>query len=153
MNVEYINPFLEATMNVLKTMAFIESKTGKPSLKKGKEAYGDVSGIIGLTGATEGSLSVTFTQPCIEQILTSMFGEPVNGITDEVKDAVGEITNMISGDARRVLSEKGISLNAAIPTIVAGPNHSITHLAKGPTIVIPFSTEAGSFTVEVSLND
>ena len=153
MNVEYINPFLQATVNVLKTMAFIEPKPGKPSLKEGEEAYGDVSGIIGLTGATEGSLSVTFTQSCIEQILANMFGEPVNGITDEVKDAVGEITNMISGDARRVLSEKGISLEAAIPTIVSGSRHSITHLAKNPTVVIPFSTEAGSFTVEVSLND
>jgi len=153
MNVEYINPFLQATVNVLKTMAFVEAKPGKPSLKKGDEAYGDVSGVIGLTGATEGSLSVTFTQSCIEQILTNMFGEPVSGVTEEVKDAVGEITNMISGDARRVLSEKGISLEAAIPTVVAGPNHTITHMAKGPTIVIPFSTEAGAFTVEVSLND
>jgi len=153
MKVEYINPFLQATVNVLKTMAFVEAKPGKPSLKKSDEAYGDVSGVIGLTGATEGSLSVTFTQSCIEQILANMFGEPVSGITEEVKDAVGEITNMISGDARRVLSEKGISLEAAIPTIVSVPNHSITHLAKSPTIVIPFSTEAGSFTVEVSLND
>ena len=30
MNVEFINPFLKATANVLKTMAFTESTPGKP---------------------------------------------------------------------------------------------------------------------------
>ncbi len=153
MNVEYINPFLEATVNVLKTMAFVEPVPGKPFLKKGKEALGDVSGIIGITGQARGSLSITFTQACIELVLTNMFGEPVKGINDEVKDAVGEITNMISGDARRALGGKGIKLEAAIPTVVAGSNHTISHISGAPTVVIPFSTEAGPFHVEVSFRD
>ncbi len=153
MKVEFINPFLEATINVIKTMAFTEVRPGKPFLKKGQGAFGDVTGIIGITGATQGSLSVTFTAPCIEQILTNMLGEPIKGITDEVKDAVGELTNMISGDARRALAAQGLQLDAAIPTIVAGPNHTVTHVVNAPTLAIPFETDAGSFTVEVALQD
>lgn len=153
MKVELINPFLEATVNVLKTMAFTEAKPGKPFLKSNQEAMGDVTGIIGITGDSQGSLSVTFTQPCIEHILTNMFGEPISGITDEVKDAVGEITNMISGDARRNLAESGIVLEAAIPTVIAGKNHSVSHQVKTPTLALSFSTEAGDFTIEVALQD
>jgi len=47
-NVEYINPFIEATLNVLKTMSRTEAIPGKPYLKKDQKALGDVSAVIGL---------------------------------------------------------------------------------------------------------
>lgn len=149
MNVEYINPFLNATANVLKTMAFTEAKPGKPYRKDDQMAEGDVTGIIGITGATEGSLSITFSEASICGIVSNMFGEDMPEINDEVKDAVGEITNMICGDARRELGEKGINLSAAIPSVISGKGHTIKHMTKGPAIAIPFSTNAGSFVVEV----
>ena len=102
MDVRYINPFLTGAMNVLKTMAYVDLKPGKPFLKKDQVAKGDVSGIIGLTGAASGSLSVTFNFKLVQQIMSNMLGEEVSELNDEVRDAVGEITNMISGDARRM---------------------------------------------------
>jgi chemotaxis protein CheX len=149
MKVEYINPFLNATVNVLKTMAFTEAKPGKPYRKEAETASGDVTGIIGITGATEGSLSITFMESCICGIVTNMFGEEITTLDDEVKDAVGEITNMICGDARRELGEKGITLSAAIPSVISGKGHSIKHMTKGPAVAIPFDTSVGSFVVEV----
>ena len=100
MKVEYINPFLQATINVLSTMAMITPKAGKPMLKAGSVAKGDVSGIIGLTGDAEGSLAVSFSTSCALKIVENMVGERYEELTDEVADAVGELTNMISGDAR-----------------------------------------------------
>ena len=38
MNVEYVNPFLNATKNVLEMMAFVKPVAGKPFLKKDKTA-------------------------------------------------------------------------------------------------------------------
>lgn len=153
MNVEYINPFLEATTKVIKTMAFTDSSPGKPYLKKGKSANGDVSGVIGLTGEAEGSLSISFSEACICGIVSNMFGEQIKSLSPDVEDAVGEITNMISGDARRVLQAKGITLKAAIPTVISGKGHTINHICKGPCIAIPFTTDAGAFHVEVCLED
>ena len=45
MKVEYINPFILATKKVLSTMAFLESKPGKPYLKSDddKIAKGEIS--------------------------------------------------------------------------------------------------------------
>lgn len=51
MDVKFIIPFLNRRLNVLKTMAFVEPKAGKPYLKKDSVAVGDVSRFIGLTGA------------------------------------------------------------------------------------------------------
>lgn len=152
MDARIINPFLEAAINVLKTMAMLDPKPGKPFLKKEQAAHGDVTGIIGITGDAQGSMSISFSESCIKAIVQNLFGMPVNEINDEVKDAVGELTNMICGDARRRLEAEHISLQAGTPTIVAGANHSITHVNNGPRLAIPFDTGAGQFVIEVAFN-
>lgn len=149
MNVEFINPFLKATTNVIQTMAFTECIPGKPYIKKESKAGGDVSGLIGITGETSGSLCISFSEACICSIVSNMFGEEIPSLNDEVADAVGEITNMISGDARRVLAEKGIVLEGAIPTVISGKDHTIKHLTNGPSVAVPFSTPSGDFLIEV----
>jgi chemotaxis protein CheX len=146
---EFINPFLEGTVSVIKTMASVDPVPGKPYVKKDNSAVGDISGIVGITGEAEGSLCITFSKSCILHIIGKMFGEEQNDITDEVKDAVGELTNMISGDSRRRLQEMGHSFEGAIPTVVSGPGHEVRHISKEPILSIPFTTVAGSFIVEV----
>ena len=150
MNVALINPFLGATLTVLKTMAFTEAQAGKPFLKKDTVSRGDVSGIIGITGPPNGSMSLTFSAPCIIKIVSSMLGEEFSEVNDDIKDAVGELTNMISGTARNELGNQGYTLRISIPIVVAGPGHEIRHQSKAPTIAIPFNTDAGPFVVEVS---
>jgi chemotaxis protein CheX len=149
MNVEFVNPFLSATINVLKTMAFTEVQPGKPFLKKDRTSRGDVSGIVGITGPPNGSMSLSFTGSCIIQIVANMLGERFPDINDEVKDAVGELSNMICGTARNDLGNKGYSFKISIPIVVSGPKHEIRHLCSGPTIGIPFTTDAGPFVVEI----
>ncbi len=149
MDVTLINPFINATINVLETMAFMEVTAGKPFLKKGNVAIGDITGLMGLTGVANGTVAVTFESKCILAIVSNMFGEKMNEINSEIIDAVGELTNMISGQARRELEEVGRSFKAAIPSVVAGEKHSITHYTNGPKIAIPFATENGDFTIEV----
>ena len=149
MNADYINPFLKGTINVLKTMAMMEPLPGKPYLKDEGAFSGDISGVIGITGATEGSMAVSFSESCILKIVSNMLGEEYTEMNPDIVDAVGEITNMISGDARRILGELGISLEASIPTVIRGSGHILEHVANSPTIIIPFDTSHGEFTVEI----
>ncbi|TSA46872.1 MAG: chemotaxis protein CheX [Deltaproteobacteria bacterium] len=151
MDVKHINAFIDSTVNVIKTMAFVDPIAGKPYVKTDNTAHGDVTGIIGLTGSMRGSLAVTFTEGCIRKIVSNMLGEEFTSITDEIKDAVGEITNMISGDARKRLQYEGLTITAAIPTVVSGKGHVISHVLSGPSVIIPFSTDNGSFVVDVCI--
>jgi len=153
MNVEFVNPFLRATLRVLKTMASVEARPGKPFLKKDGGAHGDVSGIIGITGTTNGSMSLSFSRNCILKIVAGMLGEEIAEITDDIKDAVGELTNMISGAARNELGNAGYGFRTSIPIVVSGPRHTIKHQCNGQTIAIPFNTESGTFLVEVSFEE
>ena len=133
-------------------MAMMEPMAGKPYLKKGNQAKGDVSGIIGMTGSARGSLAISFSKASILKIVSNMLGENYNEINGEVRDAVGEITNMISGVARKKLEAQGLNVQAAIPTIISGENHAILHVLGGPSMIIPFETKAGPFYVDVCLN-
>ncbi len=149
MDVRLINPFINATINVLETMAFITVEAGKPYLKRDNVAVGDVTGVLGLTGIANGTISVTFEEECILTVVSNMFGETMKELNSEIADAVGELTNMISGQARRELEEMGKVFKAAIPSVVTGRDHTIIHYTDGPKIAIPFITKNGEFTIEV----
>ncbi|MFZ7112679.1 MAG: chemotaxis protein CheX [Desulfatiglandales bacterium] len=153
MDVNYINPFITATIHVLKTVAATDASPGKPYLKKDNIARGDATGIIGLTGEARGTICVSFTEESILAIVSKMFSEEMTEMNEEIRDAVGEISNMISGQARQALEEMGKSLTAAIPTVIMGKKHSLSHMTNYPVIAIPFNTDKGGFTIEVCLEE
>jgi chemotaxis protein CheX len=153
MDVRLINPFIDATLHVLTSMAFTKATVGTPYLKKDDVAKGDVSGIVGLSGEARGTISVSFSEESILAIVSNMFGEKILEINDEVKDAVGEILNIVSGQARQKLEAMGRTLKGAIPTVITGKNHAISHITKQPIVAIPFETDNGSFTIEVCIEE
>jgi len=154
MKVEFINPFLSSMLNVMTTMAKMELTPGKPKLKKDEIALGAVSGLIGMVSpATKGSLSITFDEPLALATMKGMVGEAPDEINEEIIDLVGEITNMVTGGAKRMLSEKGIEFDMATPIVVSGKDHTIHHKSKGPVVIIPLSTDVGKAFIEFSFDE
>lgn len=151
MNVEYINPFIEATLYVIESISTMKIENKEVYLKKDETAKGDVSSIIGLSGDMEGSVSVTFSEKIILPLVSEMFGEEMTELNDEIKDAVGEIANMISGRARQSLETIGKNLKAAIPSVIMGKDHSISHITDEKIMAIPFMTDHGEFTIELCM--
>lgn len=151
MDVKFINPFLYGTAEVLEKMAFIKPIHGKPFVKTDDTALSDVSGIIGMTGDAVGSLALTFDEECIIYITNKILGENHKEINKEVLSTVGELTNVISGSARKTMEKENLKVFASIPTIVFGKAHTVRHIIKGPSIVIPFQTEKGTFFIDVCL--
>ena len=150
MNVEFVNPFLSSLVNVISTMAMLELKPLKPRLKKDEVARGDVSGLIGMVGPqTKGSFSVSFEEGLALEIMSRMLGEKPDGINEEVTDMVGEITNMVTGGAKKLLAEKGYDFDMATPMVVSGKGHTITHKSDGPIVIMPFEAESGSAHIEI----
>lgn len=145
MNVEYINPFLHSAVNVISTMAFIDPKPGAPYIEKTNKTKGEVTGYLGLAGSNiKGTVIISFQGKAALEIVSSMLGEEFLEINQDIEDAVGELTNMIVGGAKRVLSEKGYKFNLAIPTIVTGEEVTLNIKTKGPMITIPFTLDSGT---------
>ena len=154
MNAAFVNPFLSSFIHVLQTMAMTEVKAGQASLKKDSVARGDVSGLIGMVGPTvSGSFSISFEKKLALSVFQKMLGESVDNISEEIIDMVGEITNMVAGGAKQRLSEKGYDFNMAIPIVVTGDAHSITHQIKASKVLMPFQSEQGNAYIEICFTE
>ncbi len=153
MKVEFINPFLSATKNVLETMCQTTVKANKPSLKQDTISYGAITGIIGMASSTiSGCMVLSFSEACILRVVANMlYEEPKTKIDEDIIDAVGELTNMICGGAKAQLAKLNHKFDLATPTMITGKGIEIAYHTDAPTIVIPFSTEYGDFVVEANL--
>lgn len=153
MNVAYINPFIESTVRSLDMMAGIQAEKIGLSVKEDLITSFDISAIIGLTGETSGSIIISVPEKLACRIASNMLMEEIGSMNQAVQDAIGEIGNIVVGDARRMLIQEGFQLNISIPTVVMGKGHTISRSGDVPCIAIPFRTEHGEFEVNVGLRE
>jgi len=154
-DVNFINPFLNATKKVFKVQCFMEIKPTKPFLKKHTDPLllGDVSGIISINSETfTGTLAISINEPIFVKIASNMLGESVEKIEEKYVDLVGELSNMILGQAKIELLALGYSIQSALPSCVWGKDHKIKHFGGGQCIVLPFETESGILYSEIMTN-
>lgn len=148
MDQKVIKPFVDATLRVLETMAFIKPTVGSPAVWDTSTPLGEVVGVVGLSNEDEnikGFLAIGFSEGSIIQIVSGMLGEEYTAIVNEVKEAAGEIANMISGQSRQALSSMGIKLQASLPSVISGRDMTMDGSGKRPLLIVPFSIEKGPF--------
>lgn len=143
MNVEYINPFLEATKKVFITAANIEVKISKPFLKVPPIPSDAVAIVVGLTGELRGQVIISINIDVAMKIASSMMmGMPVDSFDDMAKSAISELANMILGNTATFFYQKGIAIDITPPTILQGANMLIS-TAKTKTLCIPIDLSIG----------
>ncbi len=154
-DINFINPFLAATLNVLNVQAGVKAEPGKVYGKKpGQNINGDVSGVIGIiSDSFNGSVCITFPEATFLKVMSGMLGEDYKEITQDILDGAGEITNMIFGQAKVTLNDRGYGVKTALPQVISGKGHSFSGQSKGPSVVIPFTSNAGDFHVEICLSE
>ena len=139
-NVEFINPFLIATVGILRDMCQIELKVEKPYIKTTEFADDSILIMIGLTGEMRGQVIIALTiQNACDVASKMMMGMPVTELNDLSISAISELGNMIMGNTATILSTKGIGIDITPPTICRGNLSITTSYAKN--ICIPFSYE------------
>ena len=153
MNVAFINPFIESTLRSLEMMASITAEKIGLEVKDDHITAYEISSIIGITGETCGSVIISMPERLACKIASNMLMEEIPSMNRSVEDAIGEIGNIVVGDARRTLMADGYALNISIPTVVIGAGHRISRPGNIPCIAIPFSTEFGDFEVNVGLKE
>lgn len=159
LNIEDLaNPFINSISSVLKKMVSMDVITRKTQLKDSL-FYGDVTGITKLCGHDDILVSIGFPKECIQYIVSNLFGEKLNFLADDgslnsaIRDGVGEITNVVVGEARRELSDKGFDFKAPIPEVVASHNYSLEKSVKDSFLIIPFLTNKGVISLSIGIID
>ena len=149
MNVKYINPFIGSVNNVFQTMLAMPVTFGKPHVKTQAENSHDVSGIIGLSGDIVGTVIVSFPKLSALKIASAFAGVTLTEMDENFSDAIGELANMIAGNAKKDLEDYNV--NISTPSVIIGTGHQVRATRVLPRLVIPCSTPAGSFVVEVGM--
>jgi CheY-specific phosphatase CheX len=142
-----IQPFIDATRHVFRTLMLLESEPGgdgaagldSPVIRASIEVFGDRTGSIGLVLPLE-------TARRLNAMLT---GTPGGGDTSEVCDAAAELTDLIAagGVARFLGLEIRLGCARASLRAVAAAFAG----ADGPVTRIPFVCENGGFDLEIGL--
>ena len=154
MDATLVNPFIEGTLHILSTTAFVKVKPDEPQIKKNERASGDITGVLKIDGDVSGTAAISFSEASILGIVSVMFGEDMVEINGEIVDAVGELSNMIAGHVTTKLTESGKQVKVKLAHVITGAEKAIPHdLNVGPVLSLPFRTTQGKLVVEVCCRD
>jgi len=149
--VKYINPFLKASVNLFKEYLGLQITSGKPYVLEDPQDLSEVSGIIGLAGETVGAVVLSFSRDTAIKMISKLAGTKYTALGKEVIDGVGELINIIAGNAKQGLLDFRIEIS--LPGVITGTTYRI-HWPEGiPVVAIPFESDIGPFSVNVSLRD
>lgn len=148
-----LNAFAEGVSKTLQMMANTPVTYGKPTIETNYVLRGEVAGVVGMTAPPlRGQLTLGFPKNSILLIIENMLGEKHTEITQEVSDAVGELTNMIYGTAKTSLNQLGYNFEMALPTVING-QFNMTTTSNGATLVLPVKlTPTDEFFVGISVS-
>ncbi len=134
----YTNPFIIGAKHVFKTMLDIDLDDQAPFSRGDRKTTADVTGVMGFTGDRRGTMSFSMSVSCARMIYARLMCENFSEISPEIIDAVGELTNIISGQARKELEKESLHLIAHVPMVFVGKNIEISFISRGTLTTIPF---------------
>lgn len=148
-DVRVINAIISATLKVLGQFQISNISMGKPEIKSVEEPMaGVISSVLDIVSQNfKGQLSISFDKPSFLELVSNMLMEEQSDITTENQDAVGEINNIIYGNAKPDLAQFGVAMT--IPKVVHGAGQLMVSPGGSAAMRVPFTTEKGKFYIEV----
>lgn len=151
MDVKYILPFLDGLINILEQFGMTDIKRSGLYKKDYMAVDKDVTAIIGIVGELRGNVAYSMSQDTAKQIVSAMMmGMPVEDMNEIARSAVGELSNMVTGNASTLLSGNDINVDITPPSIVFGSGIYFI-ISSVDTITIDLETPAGSIEVNIGL--
>ncbi|MGO1468894.1 MAG: chemotaxis protein CheX [Tissierella sp.] len=150
MKAEYINSFYGATEEVFKLMLNLEVKRGDLEIIEGFSKSKDANVTLGVTGELKGNVQFSFSKDMTLEMVKIMAGMEMEEIDVFVSSALGEVANIISGNAVTRLASHDYKCDITPPQITVGEHQSIS-MANKKALHIPVLTDIGEFGIDVFL--
>jgi len=153
-NARFVNPFIQAGINVVQQIANIDVRRGHLSYKDQPEPSYGVCIIVGVYGFLKGQVVYSMKTEVAKRLVDKM----LDGKSPEERkllflDTLGELANMITGNATALLSEnKDHTLKITTPAIATGENLNIMLIPK-PTLILGLYTQYGPIEISVALEE
>lgn len=110
-----------------------------------------LTGMIGFAGNLQGTVVIHLPVPVAIAITNAFLELDLDEVNDEVKDAIGELTNMVAGGIKYLLPEQGQDVQLSIPSVVSGRGYTCEATGKTERFAVEFETAAGRFIAELQV--
>jgi chemotaxis protein CheX len=101
-----------------------------------------------LSGTVTGCVVVSLSTQVALELASELLDEEMTEVDDDCTDAIGEITNMITGNAKTDFPVEGCTIS--VPSIIKG-QHTVSFPSGIPVISIPCNAGTGQMSVDVGL--
>ena len=152
MNVQFLNPFVEAAFAVLEAEAGLEAKRGQLSLQRSAATSDDITVLISMVGQVQGVVLYSLSEMTALAIVSKILGQPFEEFDELAQSGIGEIGNVITGQAGNRLSQVGYEVNISPPTMIMGKGTLISTL-DFERIKVPIQTEFGTIQLDIALRE
>lgn len=151
MDVRYINPFIAAVQSIFDSMLDTTVVISKPALKTRNDPRIVISALIDFTGNATGCVMLCFPKNAAANIASKLTDKPVSAFElVALADALGEMANMVAGQAKAKLPQTDISIS--LPRVVLGVDDIKKMSDQTPVIVLRCDSGLGRFSVEVMVH-
>ncbi len=89
-----------------------------------------VIGSVSFTGKMSGVLYLAFPVTLANKAADNILGDDAHRPSEEVNDVVGEFTNMVTGNLKSKMADRGFNCKLTIPTVIRG-NEMTLDTAEG----------------------
>lgn len=147
---EIIDGIYSATAKVFSTMLGTEVVAGEAVNEEA--APGPTEGVvslIGLAGVWVGTGSISCDSATACKLSSQFLMTEFSSVTEDVLDAIAELTNMIIGNFKTRLEERLGPMGLSIPTVIYGRNFTTRTLSTKNWTLIPFESAFGRFDVHI----
>ncbi|XER05159.1 hypothetical protein SRRS_06400 [Sporomusa rhizae] len=144
-----MNPVFKAVTEVFKAMLDLEVSRGVTRTAAGMQ---EVDIRINVKGDVTGSILFQFPQDTTLNIVQIMSGMEIKELDSFVTSAMGEISNIISGNAASYLSKLNYHCDIMPPQIAVADAAIASHFSQ-ETLSIPLHTNIGDMNIHISLDE
>lgn len=140
-----------STIEIFTSMVMMEIAVAEDVSENYGILENSISGVVGLTGTKKGVLAIHAPHVVAFAITGNFLGIEPEEVNEDVEDAIGELANMIGGNVKSLLSEKGRDIDLSLPSTVSGKEYGFHSIKGAEKIVLPFRCESGVFFVELQI--
>jgi chemotaxis protein CheX len=143
------NEIIAGCKDVFSTMLMVDLESGDVVVQQKVDIKSNITSMIGLGGGLKGLLAVHCPESVATHITSTFLGMDVEEIDDDVKDAIGEIANMVAGNLKISCASADVNIELAIPTSIVGDSFYVSGNAQSTRLVVPFFMEQECFWIEL----
>lgn len=152
MKAQYVNPFYQATIDVFKLMLDLEINRCKTNPLQQMLDKKEVGVVIDITGDLTGSILYRFPESMILEMVKIMSGMEMEALDSFVTSALGEVSNIISGNAVSKLSKENYQCDIKSPRIIVDDERPVALESMG-ALKIPLETAIGELQIQIALKE